>query len=95
MNTATAQVLVEAQNPPLQRGRGDVLLKNVCETKLYMRGLPADKCKDKDKEKKALQAADEELPALTPEEQEARAVGVKAVGYYVLRCDQGAEFVAA
>jgi hypothetical protein len=79
------QVLVEAQNPPLQRGKGDVLLKNVGETQLYMRGLPADRSKDKDKEKKALQAQDEEFKALTPEEQEARAVNVKAVGYYVLR----------
>lgn len=77
------QVLVEAQNPPLQRGKGDVLLKNVGETQLYMRGLPAERSKDK--EKKALQAQDEEFKALTPEEQEARAVNVKAVGYYVLR----------
>jgi hypothetical protein len=81
------QVLVEAQNPPLQRGKGDVLLKNVGETKLYMRGLPTErsKGKEKDKEKNALQTQDDEFMALSAEEQEVRAVGVKAVGYYVLR----------
>ncbi|KAF6259953.1 hypothetical protein COO60DRAFT_1700595 [Scenedesmus sp. NREL 46B-D3] len=80
---APGQVLVEAQNPPLQRGKGDVPLKNVGETLLYMRDLPTDRSRSK--EKNALRAVGDEFKALTPEEQEARAVGAKAVGYYVLR----------